>query len=68
MEGREQMPPKRIEVLTAVRLPALGGTIHELRVVLDLLERAIRYVESGQWKPAGIGTAAPARRNEDAHD
>jgi len=83
MERREQLAPKRcieliaarvrqrIDVLIAVRLPAFDGTISELRVVLDLLERAIRYIEAGEASTKGIplgGAGTPARRSGVAHD
>lgn len=36
---------KRIDALERVRLPGFDPVIHELKVVLDLLERGTRYLE-----------------------
>jgi hypothetical protein len=39
---------KRIACLEAVGLPGFAAVIHELKVVLDLLERGARYIAGNQ--------------------
>jgi hypothetical protein len=39
---------KRIACLEAAGLPGLRAVIHELRVVLDLLERGAKYIARSQ--------------------
>lgn len=69
MDIRDHLPPKqvvdllaqrvrkRIRVLEEIRLSEYGIAVHELRVLLDLLQRAAIYIERGEGKPRSGGTS-----------
>ena len=67
MDIRDHLPPKqvvdllaqrvrkRIRVLEEIRLSEYSIAVHELRVVLDLLQRASAYIERGEGKKPRAG-------------
>jgi len=67
MDIRDHLPPKqvvdllasrvqkRIRVLEEIRLSEYSIAVHELRVQLDLLQRASAYIERGEGKKTRSG-------------
>ncbi len=67
MDIRDHLPPKqvvdllaarvrkRIRVLEEIRLSEYSIAVHELRVMLDLLQRAAAYIERGEGKQSRTG-------------
>lgn len=70
MDVRDHLPPKqvldllasrvrkRIRVLEEIRLSEYGIAVHELRVMLDLLQRAAAYVERSEGKNPRSGLSS----------
>ena len=50
-----QRVQKLISVLEGVRLSEYAIALHELRVMLDLLQRAANYIERGEGKSGRMG-------------